>query len=115
MRVKRGNVARNRRKKVLKKAKGFRGSGHRLFRAAANIAVIRAGVYAYRDRRKRKTTFRQLWIQRINAIVRDYGLSYSKFIGLLNKANIKINRKLLAELAVRDAETFSQIVKSVKA
>lgn len=114
MRVKRGNVARIRRKKILKRAKGFRGSGHRLFRVAAKIAVIRAGVYAYRDRRRKKTYFRQLWIQRLNAAVRQKGISYSRFISLLKKSEVKLDRKILADIAVQDADTFSKIIEAVK-
>ena len=113
MRVKRGNVARKRRKKVLRQAKGFRGAGHRLFRAAAKITVIKGGVKAFNDRRKKKGDFRALWTQRINAALEPLNLSYSTFIGLLKKANVKINRKMLAELAVKDQEVFNAVVTKV--
>jgi len=115
MRVKRGNVARKRRKKVLKANKGFRGSGSRLFRVAAKMAFIRSLVNAYKHRRKRKSDFRRLWTQRINAAVREEGLTYSRFIGALKKLNINLDRKVLAELAVNDKETFKKIVEQAKA
>lgn len=108
-RVKRGNVARKRRKKVLKLAKGFRGSHSRLFKIA-NQQVMKALRNAYRDRRKRKRDFRRLWIARINAATRQHGLSYSKFMGQLKRANIDINRKMLAQLAATDPDSFSKIV-----
>ena len=108
-RVKRGNVARKRRKKVLKLAKGFRGSHSRLFRVA-NQQVMKALRNAYRDRRKRKRDFRRLWIVRINAAVRQEGISYSQLTGNLKKANIQINRKMLAQMAVLDPEGFSKVV-----
>lgn len=109
-RVKRGNVARKRRKKILKLAKGFRGSHSRLFRTA-NQQVMKALRNAYRDRRKRKRDFRRLWITRINAAVRQHGMSYSQFIGHLKKANIEINRKMLAQMAVLDPDGFNEVVK----
>lgn len=108
-RVKRGNVARKRRKKILKLAKGFRGSHSKLFRTA-NQQVMKALRYAYRDRRCRKRDFRRLWIIRINAAARLHGLSYSRLIGQLKKANIEINRKMLAQMAVLDPEGFSKVV-----
>ncbi|HBL10765.1 MAG TPA: 50S ribosomal protein L20 [Cyanobacteria bacterium UBA11162] len=108
-RVKRGNVARKRRKKILKLAKGFRGSHSKLFRTA-NQQVMKALRNAYRDRRKRKRDFRRLWITRINAAVRQHGMSYSQLIGQLKKANIQLNRKMLAQLAVLDPASFSKVV-----
>lgn len=108
-RVKRGNVARKRRKKILKLAKGFRGSHSRLFRTA-NQQVMKALRSAYRDRRKRKRDFRRLWIARINAAARQNGMSYSKLTGSLKKVNIQLNRKMLAQIAVLDPTSFSQVV-----
>ena len=107
-RVKRGNVARKRRKKILKLAKGYRGSHSTLFRTA-NQQVMKALRYAYRDRKKRKRDFRRLWIARINAACRQHGMSYSKFIGNLKKSNIEINRKMLAQMAVLDTDGFSKV------
>ncbi|WP_299485308.1 50S ribosomal protein L20 [Acaryochloris sp. IP29b_bin.137] len=111
-RVKRGNVARKRRKKILKLAKGFRGSHSRLFRIA-NQQVMKALRNAYRDRRKRKRDFRRLWIARINAATRQHGVSYSQFMGQLKRANIQLNRKMLAQLAATDPDSFSKIVELV--
>lgn len=108
-RVKRGNVARKRRKKILKLAKGFRGSHSTIFRTA-NQQVMKALRNAYRDRRKRKRDFRRLWITRINAAARMHGLSYSKLIGNLKKVNIEINRKMLAQLAILDPEGFTKVL-----
>ncbi|NEQ30652.1 MAG: 50S ribosomal protein L20 [Leptolyngbya sp. SIO4C5] len=108
-RVKRGNVARKRRKKVLKLAKGFRGSHSKLFRTA-NQQVMKALRYAYRDRRNRKRDFRRLWITRINAAARQNGISYSQLIGKLKQADIQLNRKMLAQMAVLDPSSFSQVV-----
>ena len=108
MRVKRGFKARKRRKKVLKLAKGFRGGRSKLFRTAAD-AVDKALMYAYRDRRARKRDFRRLWIARINAAVRMNNLSYSKFIHGLKLADVRLDRKVLAELAVSDPSGFSKI------
>ncbi|MEL6401327.1 MAG: 50S ribosomal protein L20 [Cyanobacteria bacterium J06626_4] len=108
-RVKRGNVARKRRKKVLKLAKGFRGSHSKLFRTA-NQQVMKALRYAYRDRRRRKRDFRRLWITRINAAARLQGMSYSRLIGQLKKSNVEINRKMLAQMAVLDPEGFNKVV-----
>jgi len=101
-RVKRGVVARRRHKKVLKQAKGYYGARSRVFRVAKQ-AVIKAGQYAYRDRRNRKRQFRALWIQRINAGARINGMSYSRFVGGLKKAGIEIDRKVLADLAVHES------------
>lgn len=108
-RVKRGNVARKRRKKILKLAKGFRGSHSKLFRTA-NQQVMKALRNAYRDRRKKKRDFRRLWITRINAAARMHGMSYSQLIGKLKKADIQINRKMLAQLAVLDPATFAKVL-----
>ncbi|MCY7324389.1 MAG: 50S ribosomal protein L20 [Phormidesmis sp. CAN_BIN36] len=108
-RVKRGNVARKRRKKILKLAKGFRGSHSTIFRTA-NQQVMKALRNAYRDRRKRKRDFRRLWITRINAAARMHGLSYSKLIGNLKKVNIEINRKMLAQLAILDPDGFTKVL-----
>ncbi len=108
-RVKRGNVARKRRKKILKLAKGFRGSHSTLFRTA-NQQVMKALRSAYRDRKKRKRDFRRLWITRINAASRQHGLSYSQLMGSLKKANIQINRKMLAQMAVIDPTSFTKVV-----
>ncbi len=108
-RVKRGNVARKRRKKILKLAKGFRGSHSTIFRTA-NQQVMKALRNAYRDRRKRKRDFRRLWITRINAAARMHGLSYSKLIGNLKKVDIEINRKMLAQLAILDPEGFTKVL-----
>ena len=112
-RVKRGNIARKRRNKILNLAKGFRGGNKNLFRTA-NQRVMKALCNAYRDRRRRKRDFRRLWIARINAAARLNGLSYSKFIGGLKKADIRINRKMLAQLAVADPKTFSNIAVNSK-
>ena len=106
-------ASRNRRRKVLKLAKGFRGSRHRLFRTAKG-AVDHSGQYAYRERRNKKRDFRQLWIARINAAVRAHGLSYSRFIQGLKLADININRKMLADIAVHDEAAFGQIVEAAK-
>ena len=109
MRVKRGFKARKRRNKVLKLAKGFRAGRSKLFRTAAD-AVDKALMYAYRDRRVRKRDFRRLWIARINAAARLNNLPYSKFIFGLKKADIELDRKVLAELAISDPAGFSQLV-----
>lgn len=113
-RVKRGVVAHSRHKKVLRKAKGYYGARRKTFRAA-NQAVIRAGQYAYRDRRQRKREFRSLWIQRINAAARLNGLSYSRLIDGLHKASIEVDRKLLADLAVYDQVGFAALADRAKA
>ena len=112
-RVKGGTVARKRRKKILKLAKGYFGSKHRLYKTA-NEQVMRSLQYAYRDRRQRKRDFRKLWITRINAAARMNGLSYSKLMHGLKVAEIDINRKILAELAVSDAAAFTQIADAAK-
>lgn len=114
MRVKRGYKAKNRRKKILKLAKGFRGGRSKLFRTAAD-AVDKALSYAYRDRKAKKRDFRKLWIARINAAARMNGLSYSKFIHGLKLANIELDRKVLAELAISDPEGFSKIAETAAA
>lgn len=113
-RVKRGVTARARHKKILVLAKGFRGRRKNVFRIAKQ-AVMKAGQYAYRDRRTRKRVFRQLWIARINAASRGLGITYSKFMAGLKKASIDIDRKMLAELAVNDPAAFGSIVAKVKA
>ena len=112
-RVKRGVESRRKHKKVLKLAKGYRGARSRTFKVAKQ-AVQRAGQYAYRDRRVKKRTFRSLWIIRINAAARENGLSYSKLIAGLKKANIDLDRKTLAEIAVNDKEAFSLIAEQAK-
>lgn len=112
-RVKRGNVARKRRKKVLKLAKGFRGSHSKLFRIA-NQQVMKALRNAYRDRRKRKRDFRRLWITRINAAARMNGLSYSKLTHQLKQAEVGLNRKMLAQLAMVDPQAFEKVVEVAK-
>jgi large subunit ribosomal protein L20 len=112
-RVKRGNVLQKRHKKILKYAKGFRGSKSRLF-IAANQALMQAWKNAYRDRRKRKRDFRSLWITRINAACRIHGLSYSRFMNGLSKAGINLNRKALAELAACDTEAFGKLISLAK-
>lgn len=113
-RVKRGVVARRRHKKVLKQAKGYYGARSRVFRVAKQ-AVIKAGQYAYRDRRNRKRAFRALWIARINAGARANGLSYSRLIAGLKKANVEIDRKVLADLAMNEQQAFSAVVEKAKA
>ena len=113
-RVKRGVTAHARHKKILKLAKGFRGRRKNVFRIAKQ-AVMKAGQYAYRDRRTRKRVFRQLWIARINAASRAAGLTYSRFMAGLKKAQIDIDRKVLADLAVHDPAGFESIVAKVKA
>ncbi|QEQ97330.1 50S ribosomal protein L20 [Neptunomonas concharum] len=113
-RVKRGVQARRRHKKILKQAKGYYGARSRVFRVAKQ-AVIKAGQYAYRDRRQRKRQFRALWIARINAAARLNGLSYSRFIAGMKKASIEIDRKVLADLAVHEQAAFSAVVEKAKA
>ena len=113
-RVKRGVTARARHKKVLALAKGYRGRRKNVFRIAKQ-AVMKAGQYAYRDRRTKKRVFRQLWIARINAASRGLGLTYSKFVAGLKKAQIDIDRKVLADIAVHDKAAFAGIVEQVKA
>ena len=107
-RVKRGNVARKRRNKILRLARGFQGSNGSLFRTA-NQRVMKALGNAYRDRRRRKRDFRRLWIARINAAARMNGLSYSKLIGGLKRAYVRLNRKMLAQLAVADPSSFTAV------
>ncbi len=112
-RTKRGNVARKRRKKILKLAKGYYGAKSKLFRVA-NEQVMKSLSYAYRDRRQRKRDFRKLWIARINAEARNGGISYSRLINGLKKADVQINRKVLADLAVNDKSAFAQLVELAK-
>jgi len=111
-RVKRGVTARARHKKVLDKAKGYYGARSRTYRVAKQ-AVIKAGQYAYRDRRVKKREFRALWIQRINAAANEHGISYSKFIHGLNLAGIELDRKVLADIAVHDKPAFAQLAEQV--
>ena len=113
-RVKRGVVAKARHKKVLRKAKGYYGARRKVYRVAKQ-AVIKAGQYAYRDRRQRKRQFRALWIARINAAARLNGLSYSRLINGLNRAGIEVDRKVLADLAVHEPESFSALAGEAKA
>jgi large subunit ribosomal protein L20 len=113
-RVKRGVVARARHKKILDQAKGYRGRRKNVYRIAKE-AVMKAGQYAYRDRRQRKRQFRTLWIARINAAAREQGMSYSAFMNGLKKAAIDIDRKVLADMAVFDKAAFAQIVGQAKA
>ena len=113
-RVKRGVVAKSRHKKVLKKAKGYYGARSKLFKTAKQ-AVIKAGQYAYRDRRQRKRQFRALWITRINAAARLHGMSYSRLINGMNRAEMEVDRKVLADIAVHDAVAFSGFVKQAEA
>ena len=113
-RVKRGVTARARHKKVLALAKGYRGRRKNVYRVAKQ-AVMKAGQYAYRDRRQRKRQFRQLWIVRINAGARENGLSYSKLMNGLKRAAIELDRKVLADLAVFDKAAFAQLVEKAKA
>jgi len=112
-RVKGGTVTRKRRKKVLKLAKGFYGSKHTLFKVA-NQQVMKSLMYAFRDRRQKKRDFRKLWVTRINAAARINGLSYSKFMHGLKLAGIEVNRKMLADLAVTDAQGFAQLAEAAK-
>lgn len=112
-RVKRGVTAHRRHKKVLKQAKGYYGARSRIFRVAKQ-AVEKAGQYAYRDRKVKKRMFRGLWIQRINAAARESGLSYSRMIDGLKKQNIEIDRRVLADLAVHEKESFAALVEKAK-
>ena len=113
-RVKRGMTAHFKHKKILKLAKGYRESNSKLYRIA--LEKVEKGLqYAYRDRRNKKSNFRALWIQRINAGVREYGLTYSKFINGLNKAGIEMDRKILADLAMNQPAAFAKVVEQVKA
>ena len=113
-RVKRSVVSRARRKKVLKQAKGYYGARSRQFKVAKQ-AVIKAGQYAYRDRRQKKRQFRQLWVVRINAAACEHGLSYSRFIAGLKKAAIDVDRKVLADLAIHEKEAFAALAEQAKA
>lgn len=113
-RVKRGVTAHARHRKIIKKAKGYYGRRKNVFRVA-NQAVEKAGQYAYRDRRTRKWNFRALWIQRINAGVREYGLTYSRFIDGLAKAGIEVDRKVLSDLAIHEPEAFKALVNQAQA
>jgi len=112
-RVKRGVQAKKRHKKILKQAKGYRGARSRTYKVAKQ-AVMRSGQYAYRDRRQKKRVFRSLWIVRINAAARENGISYSKLISGLKKANIELDRKTLAHLAVNDKEAFTVLAEQAK-
>ena len=112
VRVKRGNVARTRRKKILKFAKGFKGAHSRLFRTA-NGQVMKALIYSYVGRKRRKQDFKKLWICRVNAAAHTYGLSYSKLRHALKKSSIELNLKMLAQIALLDKETFSLLIKEV--
>jgi large subunit ribosomal protein L20 len=111
-RVKRGNVSRKKHKKTLKITEGFRGSSSVLFRTA-NQQKMKALRFSYRDRNQRKRQFRAVWITRMNAAVRLYGVNYNEFLHGLKKSNIFLNRKILAQLAVRDKDSFSQLIKSL--
>ena len=113
MRVKGGTVTRARRKRIMKLAKGYTGSKHRLFKTAKD-QVMKSGLYAFRDRKANKRNFRELWIARINAGARQNGISYSKLMHGLKLANIDMNRKMLADLAVNDAEAFKAVVDEAK-
>ena len=113
-RVKRGVTAKARHKKVLKEAKGYYGARRKVYRVAKQ-AVIKAGQYSYRDRRARKRQFRRLWIVRINAAARQFGLSYSRFMDGLNKAGVEVDRKVLADLAVNDIAAFGALAEKAKA
>ena len=112
-RIKRGVASRARRKKVLKQAKGYYGARSRTFKVAKQ-AVIRAGQYAYRDRRQRKRQFRQRWIVRINAAAREHGMSYSRFISGLKEAGVEVDRKVLADIAMHEKEAFAVLVERAK-
>ena len=112
MRIRRGSAGVKRHKKILKLAKGFIGARSRIFKVA-NTAVMKALKYAYRDRRTTKRNMRRLWIVRINAAVRQRGMSYSKFVNACKKANVVVNRKMLADMAVRDSEAFDVIFETV--
>ena len=112
MRIRRGSAGVKRHKKILKLAKGFVGARSRIFKVA-NIAVMKALKYAYRDRRTTKRNMRRLWIVRINAAVRQRGMSYSRFVNACKKANIVVNRKMLADLAVKDSEAFDVLFETI--
>ena len=112
VRVKRGNVARKHRNKILKLAKGFKGAHSRLFRTA-NGQVMKSLIYAYVGRKRRKRDFKRLWICRVNATAHSYGLTYSKLRNLLKKSSIELNLKMLAQLALLDKETFALLIKEI--
>ena len=112
-RVKGGTVAKNRRRKVLKQAKGYFGSKHRLFKTAQE-QTFHSGAYAFRDRKQNKRNFRKLWITRINAACRENEISYSRFIDGLSKANVEINRKMLSEIAIDNPKYFTELVRVAK-
>ena len=112
-RVKGGTVSKNRRRKVLKQAKGYFGSKHRLYKTAQE-QVFHSGAYAYRDRRQKKRDFRKLWITRINAACRENEISYSRFIEGLTKAGVEVNRKMLSEIAINDSKAFTELVNVAK-
>ena len=112
-RVKRGVIKHARHQKILKAAKGYYGARSRTFKVAKQ-AVIKAGQYAYRDRRQRKRQFRRLWIVRINAAAREHGLSYSRFIAGLKEAGIEVDRKVLADIAMHEKDTFAALAKRVQ-
>ncbi len=112
-RVKGGSSKRSRHKKILKLARGYRGAGGRLFKPA-NERVLKALSYSYRDRKQRKRNFRRLWITRINAAARTHGMSYSRFMAGLKNAGVELNRKMLADLAVRDADAFGSLVEEAR-
>tara|TARA_B100000678_G_C17877000_1_gene369715 strand:- start:212 stop:565 length:354 start_codon:yes stop_codon:yes gene_type:complete len=111
-RVKRGVVSHSKHKKILKLAKGYRGARSRVFRVAKQ-AVIKAGQYAYRDRKQKKRIFRSLWISKINAAARQNNISYSQLINGLKKSDIKLNRKMLADLAMNNSQNFSDLIKLI--
>jgi large subunit ribosomal protein L20 len=113
-RVKRGTIARARHKKVLKQAKGYYGARSKVYRVAKQ-AVIKAGQYAYRDRRQKKRQFRSLWIVRINAAARENGMSYSRLMNGLNKAGVEVDRKMLADIAIHDKPAFAALANQAKA
>ena len=113
-RVKRGVIAHARHKKIIKQAKGYRGARKNVFRVAKQ-AVEKAGQYAYRDRRQRKRQFRALWIARINAAARECGMSYSRLVNGLQRADIEVDRKVLADIAVHDKQAFSTLADKAKA
>ncbi|AXN02335.1 50S ribosomal protein L20 [Candidatus Purcelliella pentastirinorum] len=112
VRIKRGVVSHARHKKILSSAKGYYGSRSRVYRVAVQ-AVIKAGQYSYRDRKQRKRQFRRLWIIRINAFVRNYGINYSNFVYLMKKASISLNRKILADMAINDSKSFIILMKKL--
>ncbi|MEE2769497.1 MAG: 50S ribosomal protein L20 [Pseudomonadota bacterium] len=112
-RARSGVVSKRSHKKILKQARGYYGARRKVFRVAKQ-AVIKAGQYAYRDRRQRKRQFRQLWIIRLNAAVREHGLSYSQFIHMLNQSNVNLNRKCLSNMAIEDKASFAKLVAELK-